>query len=88
MSESATLALRAGKAIDGGLGGSKSDGTRWGSRAGKVPMARTKRRTKCARSSIGRRVLILVVVREFQGRGPVRGFLHLAGLSESGALKE
>ena len=49
-------------------------------------MAGAKGRAKWARSSMGRRVLILVLVRAFQGRGPVRGFFHLVGLRESEAL--
>ena len=72
--------------MDGGSGGPKSEGTRCGSLGGKSPVAGTNGRAKCARSSMGRRVLILVLVSAFQGRGPVRGFLHLAGLRDSEVL--
>ena len=80
------MALRAGQVMEGVSGCPKSDRTRWGNRGAKVPVARTKGSVRCARSSRGRRVLILVLVRAFQGRGPVSGFLHLAGQRELGSL--
>ena len=49
-------------------------------------MLGTKGRVRWARSSKGRRVLILVLVREFHGRVPVRGFLQLEGLRELDSL--
>ena len=52
-----------------------------------MPKAGTKGRARWARSSNGRRVLILGLVREFHQRGLTRGFLHLVGLSELGSLK-
>ena len=66
--------------MEGVSGHVNSDGTKWGSRGGKVPPAGTNGRVRWARSSKRRRVLILVSVRAFHGRGPVRGFLHLLGL--------
>ena len=54
---------------------------------GNVPVWGMYGRVRWPKSSRGRRVLILVLVRECPGRGPVRGFLHLAGLSEVGSLK-
>ena len=83
-----TLALRAGQEIDGVSWYTWLEGTRWGRRGGKVAEPGTKGRARWARSSRGRRVLILVLVRESQGSGPVRGFLHLVGLSELGSLNE
>ena len=55
---------------------------------GKVPAQGTKGRARWARSSKGRCILIQVLVREFHGRGPVRGFFHLVGLRVLGSLNE
>ena len=81
-----TLALSAGHGTAAVPAGGKSDGTKWGSRGGNIPVRGTYGRAMWANSSRGRRVLILVLVREAQGRGPVSGFLHLDGLSDVGSL--
>ena len=68
--------------------GGMSVGTRCDSHEGNVAVWGARGRTRWARVSNGRCVLILVFVVAFRGRGPVSGFFHLRGLSVLGSLNE